>query len=121
MMELVSSGVVFLFVSVFLMWVHVGLSEGENGHGGIRNYISWEDLEVDEQRLTLKRHDDVRVIIVNKYGWGHSETVQGAVDMVPVNNKHRVKIYIYPGIYRYCSFVIFKVRFHHQCIIIIQL
>jgi len=82
------------------MWVRVNLAEGENGHGGIRNYISWEDLQVDEQRLTLKRHDDVRVIVVNKYGGGHSKTVQGAVDMVPENNKHRVKIYIYPGIYR---------------------
>ncbi|XP_014502891.2 pectinesterase QRT1-like [Vigna radiata var. radiata] len=99
-MQLMSSGVVFLFVMVFLTWVHAVLAEGENGHGGIRNYISWEDLQVDEQRLTLKRHDDVRVIIVNKYGWGHSKTVQGAVDMVPDNNKHRVKIYIYPGVYR---------------------
>lgn len=100
MMKLVSSRVLFLFVSVFVMWVRVNLAEGENGHGGIRNYISWEDLQVDEQRLTLKRHDDVRVIVVNKYGGGHSKTVQGAVDMVPENNKHRVKIYIYPGIYR---------------------
>ncbi|CAJ1971501.1 unnamed protein product [Sphenostylis stenocarpa] len=82
------------------MWVHVDLAEGENGHGGLVNYISWEDLQVDEQRLSMKCHNDLRVIIVNKHGRGHSKTVQGAVDMIPENNKHRVKIYIYPGIYR---------------------
>ena len=32
---------------------------------------------------------------------GDSTTVQGAVDMVPQNNTERVKIYIYPGIYRF--------------------
>jgi len=82
------------------MGVHGDLAEGENGHDGVRNYISWEDLKVDEQRLTLKRHEDVGVIVVNKYGGGHSTTVQGAVDMVPDDNQNRVKIYIYPGIYR---------------------
>ncbi|KAH1263817.1 Pectinesterase QRT1 [Glycine max] len=74
----------------------VDLAEG----GGVRNYISWEDLQVDEQRLAVNSHNNVRVIIVNQNGGGHSKTVQGAVNMVPDNNTQRVKIYIYPGIYR---------------------
>ncbi|XP_027333569.1 pectinesterase QRT1-like [Abrus precatorius] len=100
-----SSRVVFLFVLVFLMWVQVDLAEGSNGHGVVRDYISWEDLQVDEQRLTLKSNNEVRVIIVDQNGKGHSKTVQGAVDLVPDNNRKRVKIYIYPGIYREKVFV----------------
>ena len=97
MMGLVSSRVVFLFVvSVLVIWAQVDLAEG----GGVRNYISWEDLQVDEQRLAVNSHNNVRVIIVNQNGGGHSKTVQGAVNMVPDNNTQRVKIYIYPGIYR---------------------
>ncbi|KAF7831337.1 pectinesterase QRT1-like [Senna tora] len=38
-------------------------------------------------------------------GNGHSTTVQGAVDMVPIQNRDRVKIYIFPGIYRERVFV----------------
>ncbi|XP_073221162.1 pectinesterase QRT1 [Cicer arietinum] len=97
-----SCRVVVLFVLVFVMWVEVDLVEGGKG-GGVRNYISWEDLMVDEQRLVLKKSNnnkEFRVIVVDHNGHGHSKTVQGAVDLVPDWNKHRIKIYIYPGIYR---------------------
>ena len=99
-----SSRVVVLFVLVFMMRVQVDLAQGgngnSNGHGHVNNYISWEDLQVDEQRLALKSNKEVRVIVVDQHGRGHSKTVQGAVDMVPNHNKERVKIYIYPGTYR---------------------
>ncbi|KAE9614744.1 putative pectinesterase [Lupinus albus] len=75
--------------------VLVDLAEGD-----ARNYISWEDLQVDERRLELKSHDEFKVIVVDQHGKGHSKTVQGAVDMVPNHNTQRVKIYIYPGVYR---------------------
>lgn len=106
-----SCRVVVLFVLVFVMWVEVDLVEGGKG-GGVRNYISWEDLMVDEQRLVLKKSNnnkEFRVIVVDHNGHGHSKTVQGAVDLVPDWNKHRIKIYIYPGIYR---FVISYLSFH---------
>lgn len=85
-------------VLVLWVWGEVGLG-GESGHGN--TYISWNDLWVDEQRLTLKSSEDGGVIVVDQHGRGHSKTVQGAVDMVPDHNTERVKIYIYPGIYRY--------------------
>ncbi|XP_019456029.1 PREDICTED: pectinesterase QRT1-like [Lupinus angustifolius] len=87
--------VIVLCVMDFMMWAQVDLAEG-----GGRNYISWDDLKVDEQRLALKTNNEIRVIVVDQYGKGHSKTVQGAVNMVPDYNTQRVKIYIYPGIYR---------------------
>lgn len=93
--------VVVLFVMVF---VEVDLAECVKG--GVRNYISWEDLIVNEQRLVVKKSNNVqnngvRVIVVDRNGKGDSKTVQGAVDLVPNGNKQRVKIYIFPGTYRY--------------------
>ncbi|XP_057440119.1 pectinesterase QRT1-like [Lotus japonicus] len=91
--------VVVLFVLAFMMFSQVDLAEG--GHDNrVRSYISWEDLKVDEQSLALKSNNDVRVIMVDQHGRGHSKTVQGAVDMVPDHNTQRVKIYIFPGVYR---------------------
>ncbi|XP_028771545.1 pectinesterase QRT1-like [Neltuma alba] len=40
-----------------------------------------------------------RVIVVDQDGRGNSTTVQGAIDLIPVNNGLRMKILIYPGIY----------------------
>jgi pectinesterase len=94
--------VIVLFVLVVVMMIEVELAEC--GNGGVRNYISWEDLMVDEQRFVFKKninHNEVRVIVVDQNGNGHSKTVQGAVDLVPDWNQHRVKIYIFPGIYRF--------------------
>ncbi|MED6196285.1 hypothetical protein PIB30_046100 [Stylosanthes scabra] len=60
--------------------------------------ISWDDLLVDEESLSY--NNDGQVFVVDQAGNGDSTTVQGAVDMVQQNNPQRVKIYIYPGIYR---------------------
>jgi len=97
--------VAVLFFMVFVvMMVEVDLAECVKG--GIRNYISWEDLIVNEQRFVVKKsnnvqNNEVRVIVVDQNGKGDSKTVQGAVDLVPNGNKRRVKIYIFPGIYRF--------------------
>ena len=67
------------------------------------NYISWDDMKVDEHEAGLNTRYEYkgrRIIVVDKNGWGDSHTVQGAVDMVPEHNTERVKIYIHPGIYR---------------------
>ncbi|PIA30788.1 hypothetical protein AQUCO_05400116v1 [Aquilegia coerulea] len=48
----------------------------------------------------LELNERTNIIIVAKDGGGHSKTVQGAVNMVPDHNTQRVKILIYPGIYR---------------------
>lgn len=102
-----------LFGLVFVMLiVEVDLAEcGKDVDDDVRSYISWEDLMVDEQRLVLRKnnvynHNEIRVIVVDQNGNGHSETVQGAVDLVPDWNKHRVKIYIFPGIYRFVIYLI---------------
>ena len=66
-----------------------------------KGYINWDDLSVDENKLSLKSINKFgRVIVVDQHGNGDSKTVQGAVDMVPHHNTLRVKIYIYPGTYR---------------------
>ncbi|KAI4306198.1 hypothetical protein L6164_029494 [Bauhinia variegata] len=106
-MEVLVFGVqlLVLFVSVFFMWVEVDLAEGGNVRVNAGKYISWDDLKVDERRLRLNSNNEDRVIVVDQHGRGHSRTVQGAVDMVPEHNKERVKVYIYPGIYREKVFV----------------
>lgn len=70
-------------------------------------FISWEDLRVDQRRAGLNWRNELRlnwttsrVIVVDKSGNGDSVTVQGAIDMVPLNNTERVKILILPGVYR---------------------
>lgn len=73
--------------------------EGGGGHGKHRHFITWKDFEVAE--IEVNSNWDHRVIVVRQDGLGNSTTVQGAVDMVPLGNTGRVKIYIYPGIYRY--------------------
>ncbi|XWS11340.1 hypothetical protein CRYUN_Cryun38cG0075500 [Craigia yunnanensis] len=89
-------------VATFLCGFQVGLSEIDEVYG--KNFISWDDMKVDEYktRLSISRVDynQSRVIVVDKNGGGDSVTVQGAIDMVPENNKQRVKIYILPGVYR---------------------
>ncbi|KAB2615496.1 pectinesterase QRT1-like [Pyrus ussuriensis x Pyrus communis] len=89
------------FVLFFLGGIKVGFSQSESF---ARNYISWDDLKVDDRKLGLntkeERVNGSRIIVVDKNGGGDSLTVQGAVDMVPEQNTERVKIYILPGIYR---------------------
>ncbi|RZB66935.1 Pectinesterase QRT1 [Glycine soja] len=73
--------------------------QGDTDSDHARNFITWEDFMVDEQGITSNVGG--RIIVVDQSGKGDSTTVQGAVDMVPQNNTERVKIYIYPGIYRF--------------------
>ncbi|OIW11102.1 hypothetical protein TanjilG_22909 [Lupinus angustifolius] len=79
-----------ILLLVYIIQVH-----GVNGHA--KNFITWDDLMVDEHNLA----SDIggQVIVVDHGGNGDSTTVQGAVDMVPEDNTERVKIYIYPGTY----------------------
>lgn len=73
------------------------------GEGNLVDFITWEDMKVDlkKQRLDLRDgYNTSRVIVVDQSGKGDSFTVQGAVDMVPMHNSERVKIYVLPGIYR---------------------
>ncbi|KAK4753335.1 hypothetical protein SAY87_022133 [Trapa incisa] len=70
-------------------------------------FIGWEDLRLDQRRTGMSWRSELslnwttnRVIVVDKDGNGDSVSVQGAVDMVPVDNTERVKILILPGIYR---------------------
>lgn len=92
------------FVGFLLFLGNLQLGFGEE-HGSARNYITWDDLEVDGdqfRRLNMRDgYNRSRVIVVDKNGDADSITVQGAVDMVPVHNTRRVKIFIRPGIYRY--------------------
>ncbi|KAK6154471.1 hypothetical protein DH2020_008719 [Rehmannia glutinosa] len=69
-----------------------------NGDNDTKDYITWDDLTVGTNGFRVR--DNVKkVIVVDQNGGGDSETVQGAVDMVPVNNADRVKIHILPGVY----------------------
>ncbi|KAL2319462.1 hypothetical protein Fmac_028431 [Flemingia macrophylla] len=44
------------------------------------------NLRVNKQRLSFEKcHNEVRVIVVNQIGGGHSKTVQGAMVMVPTS------------------------------------
>jgi len=69
----------------------------DSDHAG--KVITWDDFMVDEEGTTSNVGG--RVIVVDQSGNGDSTTVQAAVDMVPQNNTQRVKIYIYPGVYRF--------------------
>ncbi|KAL0924909.1 hypothetical protein M5K25_005769 [Dendrobium thyrsiflorum] len=70
---------------------------------GLQNFISWNDLRVNvdyKNSNSMNEGERRGVLFVSKDGAGHSKTVQGAVDMVPAGNQHRIKIYISPGVYR---------------------
>ncbi|XVF70863.1 hypothetical protein PTKIN_Ptkin11bG0196600 [Pterospermum kingtungense] len=100
-MEYYSCSLVMV-VAAFLCGFRVGLSETLDVSE--KSFISWDDMKVEENKTRLSTstvdYNQSRVIIVDKDGGGDSVTVQGAIDMVPENNKQRVKIYILPGIYR---------------------
>eukprot|EP00257_Ricinus_communis_P018346 XP_015577047.1 pectinesterase QRT1 isoform X2 [Ricinus communis] len=75
----------------------------QSGVVNMKDFISWDDMKVDEDKAKLNSRYDYnrsRIIVVDRNGEGDSLTVQGAIDMVPESNPHRVKIYILPGIYR---------------------
>lgn len=89
-------------VLLVLVTTATALLAAENGVGGIKKHlITWKDFEVED---FLDWGDPI--IVVRQDGLGDSTTVQGAVDMVPIDNHRRVKIYIYPGIFRYVDLII---------------
>lgn len=91
----------FTLASMVGFLLAVEASGLNDDHGGnVKDYITWDDLMVDENALAIKSNNDGQVIVVDQLGNGDSSTVQGAVDMVPDPNIDRVKIFIYPGIYR---------------------
>jgi pectinesterase len=88
-----------LLFFVFSMAFHTGLSHGNQSS----QYITWEDLSIEKyssQMGVSKDQTGGRIIIVSKDGHGNSRTVQDAINMVPDGNSERVKIIIYPGVYR---------------------
>ncbi|KAA0055635.1 pectinesterase QRT1 [Cucumis melo var. makuwa] len=99
---------IIIVLSFLLLCVVSGESSGRGRGGGV---ISWDDLRVDvwlRQRMSSGEglgRNGTRIIVVDKNFSGDSTTVQGAVDMVPHNNKQRVKIYILPGIYRFVLYI----------------
>ncbi|KAL5548612.1 hypothetical protein UlMin_003843 [Ulmus minor] len=103
-MESPGFGAFLLVCMVFLCEIQVGFCSSL-----ANDYISWDDLKVDDHGVGLANGDEFRngsrVFVVDKNGRGHSPTVQEAVDMVPEYNTQRVKIYILPGIYREKIFI----------------
>ncbi|THF95359.1 hypothetical protein TEA_023954 [Camellia sinensis var. sinensis] len=88
------------FLVLFLGSIEVGSGKSQ---AYTMNYITWEDMKVDLQKERLDLNEEQnqsRVIVVDQNSKGDSVTVQGAVDMVPLLNSQRVKVYIHPGIYR---------------------
>ncbi|KAJ4976118.1 hypothetical protein NE237_001224 [Protea cynaroides] len=103
-----SSSVFSLTLLVFLvvLGTHLGFCASNGPYPN--NFISWEDLKVEQHQGRLNLNDGFNssgVIVVSNDGTGDSVTVQGAVDMVPINNVKRVKILILPGVYRERVFV----------------
>ncbi|CAL5341620.1 unnamed protein product [Camellia sinensis] len=87
------------FLVLFLGSIEVGSGKSQ---AYTMNYITWEDMKVDLQKERLDLNEEQnqsQVIVVDQNSKGDSVTVQGAVDMVPLLNSQRVKVYIHPGIY----------------------
>ena len=58
-------------------------------------------FRVTHARLHPVHYRPTRVIVVDQSGRGNSRTVQGAIDMVKLDNKWRIQIIIKPGVYRF--------------------
>ncbi|KAF9606426.1 hypothetical protein IFM89_025115 [Coptis chinensis] len=71
-----------------------------SGDDNSLNYISWSDLSDYRDLEAEGIFSPTRHIVVAKDGSGDSASIQAAVDMIPHNNAQRVKILIYPGVYR---------------------
>ncbi|KAL2495973.1 Pectinesterase QRT1 [Forsythia ovata] len=96
-MNLSSFSVWFLGFTVLCGGIQGSFAQLNNNE---KNYISWDDMKVDDYRLHTRDEGNwSKVIVVDQNGRGNSLTVQGAVDMVPEHNADRVKIYILPGVY----------------------
>ncbi|GAA0183173.1 hydrolase [Lithospermum erythrorhizon] len=103
-MRLSTTDLYYSWVFIFLVFCSNVISRGEMVN--VRGYITWDDFKIDDGhklKLDIKLeggNNKTGFIVVDHNGGGDSTTVQGAVDMVPVDNSQRVKIYIRPGIYR---------------------
>ncbi|KAG8365143.1 hypothetical protein BUALT_Bualt18G0073700 [Buddleja alternifolia] len=87
------------FVVLLVLWSETKVTFSQSNID-TRNYITWNDLTVEDKTFHSKDiGNQKKVIVVDKNGGGDSVTVQGAVDMVPQNNAERVKIHIRPGVY----------------------
>lgn len=91
----------------------MGLSENKGSDDDVTKFITWDDLKIDGfsnisgARTDRDSNNGSRVIVVDQNGKGDVLTVQEAVDMVPDNNKRRIKIHILPGLYRFFFFLFF--------------
>lgn len=80
-----------------------------------KNYIEWDDMKVDlkhhQQHYNKNNNNKYnwssssKIIVVDKNGNGDDDSsvvssVQAAIDLVPLHNRFRYKIFIRPGIYR---------------------
>ena len=107
--------------TALVFWVFLIFLFGSFRAGCGEGFISWDDLKVDVERGQLEVRDSggnrSRVIVVDRSGKGDSVTVQGAVDMVPLHNSERVKIFILPGIYRSVAYIYIYIICMYICII----
>ncbi|KAF5198003.1 Pectinesterase [Thalictrum thalictroides] len=55
--------------------------------------------ELGKSLMMNQGENNSRIIVVSKDGTGDSLTVQGAIDLIPIQNTARVKIFILPGVY----------------------
>ncbi|XP_042519006.1 pectinesterase QRT1 [Macadamia integrifolia] len=106
--SMTTSSVFSLALVIFLVFFGTQLGFCSS-HGPYHsNFITWEDLKVEQHQGRLNLNNDYnssRVIVVSKDGTGDSVTVQGAIDMVNDYNTKRVKILILSGVYRERVFV----------------
>ncbi|KAF3323419.1 pectinesterase QRT1-like protein [Carex littledalei] len=95
-----------MLLSVFAMTMSTSLSLGNR----YSNFITWEDLSIEKYSPIGVSKDQAggRIIVVSKDDHGDSRTVQGAINMVPNGNSERVKILIYPGVYRQVTIPVTK-------------
>lgn len=82
-----------LFLSSFFFFFHLGVFSGAQA-----TFITRKDFVVDNHVNGFEEYG--AVIVVSKDGRGDALTVQGAVDLVPILNTRRIKIFISPGVYR---------------------
>lgn len=93
-----------------VLFVFGTIMTGCRVHGYSEDFITWDDFSVRQEEDQYGKFDagvtqKKGVIVVAKDGTGDSVTVQGGVDMVPHENKERVKIVIRPGVYRFLQLI----------------
>ncbi|KAF3323420.1 pectinesterase QRT1 [Carex littledalei] len=101
---------IFQFLAV-LLTILATIQTSSSFENESREFITWNDLTISNSNYTSKAVNQAqrgsRMIVVSQDGHGDSNTVQGAIDMVSDGNSERIKILIYPGIYRQVPLVLF--------------